>query len=331
LAVEAGASLDVGGLALCEAGGWADVRRILRRDPSGGYLTALDPLPGGRELVPASRILGVVTGCPAASGPVGRAIAVAFPLWSRLAALGYWMQKIRTVPDFSEAGADLSVQEKYDQQIESYLAIEESPGDVQEVGVIRRRLPPAGSILVCGCGTGREAIGLARRGYRVSGVDVLPRMVEISRERARAAGLEIEFFAADLTTMDLPGKKFDVAYLTPLVYSFVQGRWRRVEALRRIGRLLAPEGSVMFTAHVMSRFSEILRALVVWVRRGVSGRTESEFGDWYTWFLTPQGEIGRSFGHRFLSQRAVLAEVRDAGFRSVRREPEGHFTSWNLR
>jgi hypothetical protein len=43
-----------------------------------------------------------------------------------------------------------------------------------------------------------------------------------------------------------------------------------------------------------------------------------ERGDWYTWFLTPAGEIGASYVHLFGSVRQAVTEVREAGFRSVR-------------
>jgi SAM-dependent methyltransferase len=45
-------------------------------------------------------------------------------------------------------------------------------------------------ILELGCGTGRDAIALARRGIRVVATDVSPAMVETTRERVRNANLE---------------------------------------------------------------------------------------------------------------------------------------------
>jgi len=332
IVVEAGIVPEAGGLALCEVGGWADVRRILRGDPTGGYLTALDPFPEGREIVATERILGMVKECRTARGPVARAIALAFPLWSRLAALRYWMRKISEAPVFASSDADVSVQRKYDQQLGThYLATSEHPGDERVAEPIRRRLAPGGLVLVCGSGVGREALHFARAGYRVTGFDVLPSMVEISCERARQTGLEVELFCADLMSLDLPGREFDIAYVTPLVYSFLHSRRRRIEMLRRLGRLLAPGGSVIFTAHIMKWPHDVVRALIVWARRETSAQGAHEFGDWYTWFLTPQGEIGFSFSHRFACARSVLTEIREAGFGRARRDPQGYFEAGDLR
>lgn len=45
--------------------------------------------------------------------------------------------------------------------------------------------PPGGSLLDVGCYTGTEALLLARRGFRVVGVDLSPKMIEISRSKAK--------------------------------------------------------------------------------------------------------------------------------------------------
>ncbi len=64
------------------------------------------------------------------------------------------------------------------------------------------------SVLDAGCGTGRVAIELARRGVDVVGVDVDPSMLAT----ARANGPGIEWHHHDLTTLDL-GRVFDVVLL----------------------------------------------------------------------------------------------------------------------
>src|SRR5947208_13432804 len=62
-----------------------------------------------------------------------------------------------------------------------------------------RYLPAQGSILEVGAATGRYTLALARRGYRVTAVDLSPVLLEECRKRIVGAGLEqqVRFVAAD--------------------------------------------------------------------------------------------------------------------------------------
>ena len=63
---------------------------------------------------------------------------------------------------------------------------------------------PRAAVLDAGCGTGRVAIELARRGYRTVGVDLDPQMLAT----ARAKGPDLEWVEADLAGLDLTGRRF---------------------------------------------------------------------------------------------------------------------------
>ncbi|MCW5850641.1 MAG: methyltransferase domain-containing protein [Anaerolineae bacterium] len=67
--------------------------------------------------------------------------------------------------------------------------------------VLEELQAPLGSwILDMGCGTGRHAVELARRGYRVTGVDISAGMLAEARKAADAACVEVEWVQADATT-----------------------------------------------------------------------------------------------------------------------------------
>jgi SAM-dependent methyltransferase len=155
-------------------------------------------------------------------------------------------------------------------------------------------------------------------------------MVEASIRNARSAGLNAEFLNADMADLDLHDRTFDGAYITPLVYSFVPGRSRRIECLRRLGRHLTPGGAVIFSAHLVHRLSHLLRLLAVTMRRRLRRQRDSEFGDWFTWFLTPDGRIERAFSHRFFKWQ-VHAEARAAGFQSCEFVGQDHFVARGFR
>jgi len=57
---------------------------------------------------------------------------------------------------------------------------------------------PPGSALDLACGTGRNALYLAGKGYAVSAVDSSPRAIELAEQAARKKGLKINWIVADL-------------------------------------------------------------------------------------------------------------------------------------
>ena len=74
-------------------------------------------------------------------------------------------------------------------------------------GFIERLLELAGrtgatDVHEVGCGEGELAQRLAARGMRVRGTDAAPRAIVEARDRAKAAGLEIDFRAAALEELD---------------------------------------------------------------------------------------------------------------------------------
>lgn len=65
--------------------------------------------------------------------------------------------------------------------------------------VIEEHALQPGRALDLGCGVGGEAVCLARRGYRVTGVDFSPTSLRLARRHAINAGVEVELVEADLT------------------------------------------------------------------------------------------------------------------------------------
>ncbi len=61
-------------------------------------------------------------------------------------------------------------------------------------------LPPAaaGPVLDLGCGSGRAAVWLAERGYRVTGIDWQPEALDLGGELAASRGVHCTFMAGDL-------------------------------------------------------------------------------------------------------------------------------------
>jgi SAM-dependent methyltransferase len=94
-------------------------------------------------------------------------------------------------------------------------------------------------VLDGGCGTGRVAIELARRGLDVVGTDLDPDMIGLARAKAP----ELSWVQADLSELDLPAR-FDAVVLAGNVIPFVASD-RRAAVVLACARHLAPGGRLI--------------------------------------------------------------------------------------
>ncbi|KWV30467.1 FAD-dependent oxidoreductase [Micromonospora rifamycinica] len=106
---------------------------------------------------------------------------------------------------------------------------------------------PAGTALDLGCGEGGDAVWLARRGWRVTAVDVSTAALERSAAAVAAAGVtaRVEFRRHDLART-FPAGVFDLVSA-----QFLQSPldFPRTEVLRAAARAVAPGGRLLVVEH----------------------------------------------------------------------------------
>ncbi|HEV2070221.1 MAG TPA: class I SAM-dependent methyltransferase [Acidimicrobiales bacterium] len=96
------------------------------------------------------------------------------------------------------------------------------------------------SVLDAGCGTGRVASELVRRGIAVVGVDADAEM--LATARAKAPGLDWRL--GDLTTVQLPASHFDVVVLAGNVMIFVEPGTEQA-VIANLAPTLVPGGALV--------------------------------------------------------------------------------------
>jgi len=164
-----------------------------------------------------------------------------------------------------------------------------------------------GNLLLLGVGGGREAIPLARMGFRVTGVDYVAAMVDRAMENAARRGVRIEGLVQDISQLDVRAGAYDVVWLSRSMYSCVPTRARRVGMVRRIARALKPGGLFLCQFHWRAVPRPAGRGELV--RRVVAACTLSnlayEAGDtlWYN----------IEFVHEFSSEDAIRLEIEEGG------------------
>lgn len=96
-----------------------------------------------------------------------------------------------------------------------------------------------GSVLEVGCGTGRITIPLAQQGIQITGLDIVPQMLE--RARSKAASLPIRWVEADVRSFDL-GTRFHFIFETGAVFQHLHERLDQEAMLERVRDHLEPDG-----------------------------------------------------------------------------------------
>ena len=165
-------------------------------------------------------------------------------------------------------------------------------------------------VLVVGCGTGRDLLGLLERGYRAEGLDVVAACVETARANLERRGHRAPLHVGPIETATLDGA-FDAVIFSWYCYSYIPERRARVATLRRVGAHLAPGGRVLIC---YIRRSEPWRPVAPWISRVTAWLSRSdwrpELGDVvaFEW-----GTTSARYEHAFLGDE-IEAEARAAGF-----------------
>ena len=180
------------------------------------------------------------------------------------------------------------------------------------------------SILDLACGPGRHSVEFAKRGYDVTGVDRTEFLIDIGKERAKQAGVAIDWVKCDMREFARPDS-FDLALsmFTSLGYFGTQEEERRV--LRNIHESLRPGGTLLVEMAAKERLAQIWQPANRhdFPDGAVLFESREVYDDWtrirQEWTLVKDGRA-RSFPftHSIFSGRELKTELLASGFESVR-------------
>ena len=113
----------------------------------------------------------------------------------------------------------------------------------QCIDLMERTVRPrdGASILDVGCGRGRHARILARRGYDVTGIDLSETVIEQARERSRYEGLDIRFQQGDMRET-VCESCFDGVVNLFTAFGYFEEDEEHVKAVRAMAASLKPGG-----------------------------------------------------------------------------------------
>lgn len=168
----------------------------------------------------------------------------------------------------------------------------------------------SGPALCLGCGGGREAIALSRKGFQVTAVDQVPELIEFAKEQNEKLGLNIRFILSEITSFQ-PEQPFHTIFLLNRVYSYIPGSKQRSDFLRHLKESMDISGVCIVnflsdrdscTPTRKKNFWRIVSRLLL--------NFDHEAGD-----MLPRDDI---YVHNFASIEEVSREAKNAGFSQLR-------------
>ena len=103
------------------------------------------------------------------------------------------------------------------------------------------------SVLDVGCGTGAVAIPLAKRGYRVTGVDMSAEMLAIAYDKMRAEQASVTWVEQDMRELEVEPADAVISLCDSLSYLTEEEDVQ--ETFRRVFAHLTPGGVFLFDVH----------------------------------------------------------------------------------
>jgi SAM-dependent methyltransferase len=122
-----------------------------------------------------------------------------------------------------------------------YARVAELVTDVGERVVQRAGVQAGSDVLDVAAGTGNASIPAARAGARVIATDLTPELFTAGRSRARRAGVELEWIAADAEDLPFEDERFDYV-LSSLGVQFVP---RHEVVVSELVRVCRPGGMIV--------------------------------------------------------------------------------------
>ena len=238
-----------------------------------------------------------------------------------------------------------SVETFYDDLADLYhLIFEDWPRSIERQAiqlteVIRARYPQARTIADIACGIGTQSLGLAARGFAVTGSDLSPRAIDRAKREAASRGLNIEFRVDDMERLDTYANvSVDVVIACDNALPHLLNDERMLRAMRRLHGILKPHGLFVFSVRDYATIERDPRRIVPYsVHRTDDGKTivfqvwdfRGDLYDLNFYFVHDDGtnvstRVFRST-YWLVTIDRLMELARDAGFVDVERLDDAFF------
>ena len=184
-------------------------------------------------------------------------------------------------------------------------------------------IEPGNRVLDLCCGIGRHSLELARRGFKVTGVDRTLYYLSVASSQAKKEKLDIEFVNEDMRNFRRPNA-FDIVISMFTSFGYFENQDDDKKVVLNVYKSLKKGGRFLIDVNGKERLAAIFRERD-WHREGdaiiLEERKVTQDWSWMDnrWILIKDGKMyENSLSHRIYSATELKALLKDCGFSDVK-------------
>ena len=181
-----------------------------------------------------------------------------------------------------------------------------------------------GAILDLCCGPGRHSVALAKRGFKVTGVDRTKFLLDKARARARKAKAKVEWIQRDMRDF-VRSESFDLALSMFTSFGYFDDKKQDMGVLKNILDSLRPGGSFIIDTIGKERLAKIYQPTTsdVLPNGALLVQRHEALDDWTRmgneWIIIHRGRArSYKFHHTIYSGQELKDRLKQAGFVGIR-------------
>ena len=109
--------------------------------------------------------------------------------------------------------------------------------------------PLHSSILDIGCGMGREAFCLYDKGFKVTGIDISEKVIDIAKNIAKTNNAKIDFLVSNGLDLPFANSTFDIIIIWAQTFGLFYGEKNQQYIIGECKRVLKNNGILSFSCH----------------------------------------------------------------------------------
>ena len=143
------------------------------------------------------------------------------------------------------------------EEIASYWSeIADANNTEEQINFLTKVIKVDGLVLDLACGTGRHAAKLGKKGYRVVGLDLSRRLLQMAKEKALEAGITTMLVRADMRFLPFCSEVFASVVSLDSSYGYLPSEKEDLQSFKEVSRILRNRGVFLIDLFNGAKFAK---------------------------------------------------------------------------